>query len=283
MNILSILKPLGSATVKRLPEILIGSGIGGMTLAIFLAVKAKPKADHKKEKAQNEKQAKYDKGEIDSNKLTKKEILECVGPCYIPAAVTYMISVAAIFAALILKNKEMATMAALYSISAEAVKEYQTKLELLEGREKALAIDKEINERVEQRRETEKRILLNKPSQRFDATHRWSKEEVVSVIPGTGPDLIYDSFCGTFFWGSKDEVERAFLRVKSYAMSDISGSYTVNDFRAELDLPDVDSGYLAFDSERGRVNELAWREYSPDGKVLAWAYSFKFKPTEYDY
>ena len=279
MNILSVIKPLGSAAAKHLPEILIGSGIGGMTLAMFLAVKAKPKADQEKEKAQNEKQAKYDKGEIDSSKLTKKEILECVGPCYIPAAITYVISTSAILAALILKNRQCATIAALYTISSEAVKEYQTKLELLEGREKAREINKEINERIEQRAKANPPVLSAKPTQQFDTTHRWSKEEAVSIIPGNGPDLIYDAFCGTFFWGSKDEVERAFLRVKSYAISDFSGSYTINDIRTELDLPEVGLGYLGFDSERGRGNKLVWNEYSPNGKVLAWSYTFSVEPT----
>lgn len=279
MNVLKILKPIGNGVIKHLPELLVGTGLAGMVAAGIFAVRATPKAERKLETLIAEREEAYDKGEADTNEITKTEKAKCMAPYYIPAGAMFVLSSGLIIAALVVSTKRYSAMAALYSMSAETIALYQKKIEEFEGAEKAKLINSEINEQVESKNRHGKKKI----NKRFDSTHRWSKEEAVGIIPGTGPDLIYDMFTGRVFWGSKDEVERAFVRTKADAVADIDGSYSINDFYTNLDLDSVESGDLMFDSERGRVNDIVWSTYSPNDKVLAWAFSFKFKPTEYDY
>lgn len=279
MNILSILKPIGTAAIKHLPEILVGTGIAGMGVAVIFAVRAKPAADKAREELYDKHMEAYDKGETESTKPSKKEEFKCVAPHYIPAGAMFVLSSGLIIGALVVSNKRYSALAALYSLGAETIKEQQLKINELAGREEAARINKEINEKVESKRE----IKSNKHVKRFETTHRWSRDEALGAIPGDGPDLIYDKFGGGFFWSSRDAVERAFLNVKSDAIRDIGGDYSINEFRTELGLPETDAGYLSFESERGRVNELVWDEYSPDGKILAWAFTFRYQPTDYTY
>lgn len=274
MNFLSFFKPLGRWLIKHSPELLIGTGIAGMVAGTILAVKAKPKADAAINALNDNVQEEFDNEQRDDNVPTLQEKIKCLGPIYLPAIGMSVLGAGLIIGSAVIKNKRYSALATAYSFGAEAIKEYQTKLEELHGKEKANAISKEINEKINTKNEVIKRI---------DATHRYSTQDIINCIPGNGPDLIYDHFGGRFFWGSKDEVERAFTNVIAKTVRDIGGTYTVNDLYSELLLTETEAGYLGFDSERGRMNRLVWEPYTPDDKIIAWSFSFAYEPTEYGY
>lgn len=87
MNIQQLLKSTGQIMKKHSPEILTGIGVAGMVATTIMAVKATPKAIL----LINEKEV-----ELRAEKLTKKEVVQTVWKCYIPAAVTGVASIACI-------------------------------------------------------------------------------------------------------------------------------------------------------------------------------------------
>ena len=73
MNVLKILKPIGNGVIKHLPELLVGTGLAGMVAAGIFAVRATPKAERKLETLMAEREEAYDKGEADTNEITKTD------------------------------------------------------------------------------------------------------------------------------------------------------------------------------------------------------------------
>lgn len=114
-----IVKSIKLATLKHSPAILTGIGIAGMISATAMAVKATPKA-----LMLIEAQKKAEKTE----KLTIVDSAKVAWVCYIPAAITIILSSACLIGANSVNTRRNAALAAAYTLSESALKEYQGKV-----------------------------------------------------------------------------------------------------------------------------------------------------------
>lgn len=118
-----------TAILKHTPEILTGSGIAGMILAIVMAVKATPKAMEHIEEEQAE---------------TTTEKIKAAWKDYIPAAMVTGLSVACLISSSSVSLRRNTALAAAYKLSENAFNEYQDKVKATIGDRK----EKEIQEEV---------------------------------------------------------------------------------------------------------------------------------------
>lgn len=125
------------AVKKRSPEIFIGLGIGGMVTSVVLAIKATPKACRLIE----EKKSAEGKSE-----LTKKEVIKTTWKCYIPTASTCLVSAGLIITANAIHNHRNAALAAAYSVSETALKNYKSKVIETLGEKKEKTIRDKVHE-----------------------------------------------------------------------------------------------------------------------------------------
>lgn len=133
----SFAKGVKVSLTKHSPEILTGIGIAGMFTTTILAVKATPKAvrllDERKE-------------ELETDKLTVKETVQTTWKCYIPAAVTGVLSTACLVCASSVHSKRNAALATAYSLSETALREYREKVVETIGEKKEQVIQDKIAE-----------------------------------------------------------------------------------------------------------------------------------------
>ena len=114
-GVTSMVKGIQRALRKHSPEILTGIGIAGMIAATVTAVRATPKALQL-----------IDNKEIsDGKRLNTQEIIQTTWKCYVPAAITGVLSVACLIGASSVNAKRNAALATAYTISETALKEYR--------------------------------------------------------------------------------------------------------------------------------------------------------------
>lgn len=213
MSKAGILKAVGSVqtTLKRhSPEILTGVGISGMLATTVLAVKATPKAllliEEKKE-------------EEAVDKLTPADTIKTTWKCYIPAAVTGTMSVLCLVGASSVSARRNAALAAAYTLSESAIREYKDKVVETIGENK----EREVRDAV-----AKSRVESNPVS----------KQEV--FVTGVGNTLCYDILSGRYFYSTADKIKRSanILNEKLLDQSYVS----LNDFYYELGLEGTDLG-----------------------------------------
>ena len=119
--------------VKNAPTILTVTGIGGMVTTVVLAVKATPRALEILEERKKEEQ---------KDKLTAGETIQATWKCYVPAAITGVLSTTCLILANSENVKRNTALAAAYKLSETALHEYKTKVRETLGEEK----EKEIME-----------------------------------------------------------------------------------------------------------------------------------------
>ena len=123
---------------RHASTILTFVGGAGVIATTVLAVKATPKALEKIDKAKEEKE----------EELTKLEIVKAAGTTYIPAMLVGASTIACIFGANILNQRNQVALMSAYALVDNSFKEYKKKLVELHGREThqsvvdALAIEK---------------------------------------------------------------------------------------------------------------------------------------------
>ena len=110
---------------RNASTILTTIGGVGVVATSILAVKATPKA------LQSLEQAKEEKGE----ELTKMEQVKVVGPAYIPAILMATTTIACIFGANVLNQRQQAALMSAYALVDNSYKEYKNKLKELYGEE----------------------------------------------------------------------------------------------------------------------------------------------------
>ena len=116
-TIINALKNAQKSMKKHSPEILTGIGIAGMIATTVSAVRATPKALQL-----------IDTREIKENRrLSNKEIVATTWKCYVPAAVTGVLSTACLVGASSANLRRNTALATAYSISETALKEYKEK------------------------------------------------------------------------------------------------------------------------------------------------------------
>lgn len=196
--------------IKKSPEIFLGIGIAGMGTAIVLAVKATPKAC----KLIEEK-----KKELKVDKLTKKEVIKTTWKCYIPTAVTFVISGGLIISSNSIHHKRNAALAAAYSVTDTAFKNYQEKVTDVIGKEK----EKKIREKI-----VEDQVSEN-PYLGFE-----------SPCSKGGNTLFFEPYSGRYFRCDEATINNAITSLNARLFSDMYVSK--NDYYDEIGLETVSGG-----------------------------------------
>ncbi len=237
---------------KHSPEILTGVGIAGMLTTTVLAVKATPEAMRRIEKK---------KRDEDHKTLTAVQTVQASWKCYIPAAVTGVMSTACLIGASTLNGRRNAALATAYSLSETALHEYRDKVVETIGEKKEEAIRESIDK---------DRVERNPPSQE------------ILMAEGCGKALCYDATFGRYFYSDVETLRHAANKLNRQ-MNVMSEPYvSLNEFYMEINLPTVDAGdALGWNMYRGAI-ELEFSSQLANGSTPCLVMSFKVMP-DYKY
>lgn len=229
----NVLTTVGKVVKQKSPEIATGIGIGLGGCTVILAVKATPKAliliEEKKREINRDLLNEAKVNGLDKcnrvEKLTPIDAFKTTWKCYIPAAVTGTLSVACLVGASATNARRNAALAAAYTISESALKDYKKKVVEVVGEDK----EKEVRDAVAKEK-MEKDPVENK--------------EI--IITEKGDTRCYDVLSGRYFKSDIDLLNKAVNEVNRRM---IDQSYaSLNDFYYEIGLPENKIG-----------NHLGWR------------------------
>ena len=213
LNVNKMMVSAKTTIVKHSPAILTGIGIAGMLTTTVLAVKATPKALDVIADIKERHEEDGDK------KVIAKELVTKVAPIYLPAVVTAVASTACLVGANSVHAKRNAALAAAYTISDTALREYREKVVETMGEKKDRAIKDEIA----------KDKLENDPVQNHEV-----------IITKNGTTLCYDCIFGRYFRSDMETIKRAITKINRDLVTDMYAS--LNDFYCEIDIPPVKIG-----------------------------------------
>ena len=224
---------------KYSPGILTGIGITGMIGATFMAVKATPKAlyliETKKEEAEVE-------------ELTSVETIKTCWKCYIPAALTTVVSAACLIGASTVSAKRNAALATAYSISEAALREYQEKVVEVIGEKKEKAV----------------RDAVAKDQIERDPV---TKSEVV-IIDSNSNTLCYEPLSGRYFKSTIDKIKKAEIKLDRQMIQEMYVS--LNDFYWEIGLDGTDLGdKMGWNLSKGYMDLSFSSQLADDGTPCA--------------
>ena len=219
-TIIEALKSAQKSMKKHSPEILTGIGIAGMIATTVSAVRATPKALQL-----------IDAREIKENRrLSNKEIVATTWKCYVPAAVTGVLSTACLVGASSANLRRNTALATAYSISETALKEYKEKAVEVVGEKKEQAI-----------RDAVAKETLTK--------HPLGEREV--IITGGGDILCFDPLTNRYFKSDRDRLMRAMNELNKRMRDEMRVS--LNDFYDEIGLSEAEVGeHLGWDIDNGK-------------------------------
>lgn len=226
-----IAKNLGGIISKNSPQILTGLGCAGVVTTAILAIKATPKALYliqEREESLTDAQTGVYHEPI---KLTKGEIIKLTWKCYIPAGVVGVTSIACIIGANTISNKRNAALAALYSLSETAFREYQEKVIETLGKNK----DQQVRDEV-----AKDKVLSNPVG----------KNEV--IFTGKGDVLCLDALTGRYFKSDIEKIRQVVNELNRALLSEMWLS--LNDLYYALDLPNTVLGdEMGWDIDQGLI------------------------------
>lgn len=224
MDLSKIIKNCKYQVGKHSPEILTGVGIAGMITTTIMAVKATPKA--------MDIMVEIKETTDESNKKEMgKQIITKVLPVYIPSAVLGGFSVACIIGALSVNNKRNAALLTAYTLSEDALKEYQTKVVETIGKKKEQNIRDEIA-----------KDTINK--------NPVSSSEVIIT---SGETLCYDSISGRYFMSDVEKLRRVENELNRRLIEEMYVS--LNDLYYEIGLKRTEQGdELGFNIDDGLID-----------------------------
>ena len=238
---------------KHSPEILTGIGIAGMITTTFLAVRATPKAleliEEKKDELNNKQvEERLDKnGDLrDYKEITKlkfPDLFKATWKCYIPAAVTSVVSIACLVGASSVHIKRNAVHDTTYKLSETALTEYKEKVIETIGEKKEEVIRDKVNkDRIEK--------------------NPVSKNNV--IITDKGNTLCYDHMSGRYFKSDIDKINKAVNVINNLILHDFYAS--LNDLYSELGLYTVSLGdKLGWNSDMGLIEVEFSSQLADDG------------------
>lgn len=240
------MKNLSLKVSKRSPEILTGIGIAGMIVTSVLAVQATPKALRLIE---------LRKEELEVDQLTGKETVKAAWKCYIPAAATCVVSSACLIGASSVNLRRNTALAAAYTLSDTALREYREKVVETLGEKKEQAVREKIAEDH----------IKNDPV---------SAKEI--IITGKGNTRCYDMHSGRYFTSDIDLIKRAVNELNRQLVLDMYVS--LNDFYDLLGLSHSDLGYdLGWNIDCGLV-EVEFSSHLSEDKVPCLAMKYSVAP-----
>lgn len=199
-------KTVWLAAKKHSPELLTGIGIAGMLTTVVLAVQATPKAlrliDEKKADVPEE------------ESIPRIEAVKAAWKVYVPAVLTGILSTICLIGANSVNQRRNAAIAAAYSLSESALKEYREKVIETIGERKEQAIRDDI------------------------AKDRITENPVREVIVSDrGSTLCYDSLSGRYFKSDIEKLRRIVNDLNRRMRDEMFIS--LNDFYCAVDNPDL--------------------------------------------
>ena len=240
LNVIKVIKGLRFGLQKHSPEILTGIGIAGMVSTAVLAVRATPKAllllEQEKQRKNDELKAaanETDSGECEEiEKLKPVEAIRVAWTCYIPSAVTGVLSIACLIGASSVNARRTAALATAYSLSESALKEYQEKVIETIGEKKEQGIRDSV------------------------AKDKLKRDPVVNkevIITGKGETLCYDSITSRYFKCDIEKLRKVENMMNKRLLSEMYIS--LNEFYYEIGLNQTDIGDdLGWNIEDGLVD-----------------------------
>lgn len=227
MNLVTSINKTGKSIFrvmrKHSPEILIGLGISGSIATTVMAVKATPKAlqliEEKKE-------------EMDTDELTKTEIVKAAWKPYIPATIIGVLSISCILGASNVNARRNAALATVYTVAETSLKEYKDK----------------VVETIGTAKEQEIRDSIAKD--RIDKNPVGTRE---IIITGDGTVKCYDMFSDRYFESNIEKLRRAENELNKQILTE--GYASLADFYYLINLPARrNDDELGWDTRHALVN-----------------------------
>lgn len=239
LNIAKLANDIKSGVSKHSPEILTGIGIAGMVATTILAVKATPKAI---ELIKNEKEL----AESYNEELTPMDKVKACWKCYIPAAVTGVMSIACLIGASSVNAKRNAALTAAYTLSDSALREYRSKV-------------------VETIGEKKEKTVKDKISEDQIKSNPVTKNEV--YITDKGDSLCFEPISGRYFKSDIDKIKKAENNLNKRIISDAFNSgVSLNDFYEEIGLPKTNMGEnIGWSLDTGLIDIYLSAQVTDDG------------------
>lgn len=204
MSVKMIAKKVTEKIGKNSPHLLAGAAICGVVGTAVLAVKATPKALEIIQEAETDE---------------PKEIVKLVWKQYLPACVVGSVTIACIIGVDVIHNHRGAVLAGLYSLSENAMKEYQEKVVEQVGKNKEQGIRDEIA-KDKLKKNPDKEIYLS----------------------GSGDVLCFDAISGRYFKSDYETIRKIQNDLNHQLLSEMWIS--LNDVYYELGLEPVKYGTL---------------------------------------
>ena len=228
-------KTVWLAAKKHSPELLTGIGIAGMITTVVLAVRATPKALRLIEEK---------KADISEETIPQIEAVKAAWKVYVPAVLTGILSTICLIGANSVNQRRNAAIAAAYSLSESALKEYREKVVETIGERKEQAILDDI---------AKDRITEN------------PVREV--IISDRGSTLCYDSLSGRYFKSDIEKLRRIVNDLNRRMRDEMFIS--LNDFYCAVDNPDLGptklGNMLGWNIDKGYIDLNFSSQLTTDG------------------
>ena len=220
---------------KHSPEVLTGIGIAGMVSSVVLAVRATPKAMKLIEKK---------KSENETEKIKPVEVFKTSWHCYIPTAALLVVSASCLIGAASVNSRRRAALAAAFTLSESARKEYGDKVVELFGEKKDQAVKDAV------------------------AKDRIEKDPVKTneiIITEHGGTLCYDAVSGRYFRSDMEKLKKAGNELNRKLLTE--NYVSLNEFYYEIGLDDIGIGNdIGWNIDKGELVELQFSsQLSSDG------------------
>lgn len=232
-KIQQITKGVGTLLTENSPHILTGLGCAGVVSTAILTGQAVPKAIDILEEA-----PKY------REPPTTWEMAKLTWKCFIPAGIMGVSSIACIIGANTVNMKRNAALAALYSISETALRDYKTQVVKQLGKTKEVKIRDGIAQDT---------IIENPVDNR------------TIIITGGGDVLCYDVLCDRYFYSSYETIRQKVNDLNYELLNDMW--LDLNDLYYALGLPNTKLGdMMGFDIEKGKIEIVFSTQIATNGR-----------------
>lgn len=213
-------KNLGGVFSRNSPHILTGLGCAGLITTAYLASTASFRASKLLEN-----EGYY------HNYISTKEAVKLVWPKYIPAVATGTVSIACIIGANSINTARNAALAAAYTITETAFRDYKGKVVEQLGRAREVKIRDDVaKDKVEQSPLGDRTIL----------------------ITGNGDVLCYDALCDRYFKSSAEKIRQQVLDLNYDLMNEMW--LDLNDLYYAIGLPSTKLGtQVGFALDKGKI------------------------------
>lgn len=271
MNLKPKINKAKRAIMRESPSILTGIGVTGVFSTTILAIKATPAAESLLYEERVDRYEDYmERKKADPDYLdpdfdgdpTRWHIspLDCVKltwQCYIPTVISGAITIACIIGANKINLQRNAALMSLYSVTQEALREYQEKVIEVIGKNKEEKVQEELAQ---------------------DKLEKNPIEEGNIILTHTGEHLFYDEFSGRYF---KSDIETVRRCMNDFNWDLLTDMYKpINEFYDYLGIDPIEGGRrIGWDVESGKIEIKFTAKIATNGEpCIVLGYSTYPKP-----